>query len=285
MVRQRILVWLCLSTLVGGLAACGDKPAEHEDLVLAYVNDRPVYQHQVDIAFERTLGPQGALLADDSTWDKVLESVVATRVLADLAAAQLSDGEHRELEARVQAWREEKLVRQYLADRVTPTPVTSAMVEDYYRRHPEQFGGGERLHYEQLSVAVAGDESLRDRAIAFLGEAADVTDWQALAQQARRGDLPATYQRGDVGQGVGEPALRARLQPMTEGQTSALAFSGGEASMLRLVRRETLAPRPLMEVSDDIRMRLAPVQLRKAVREVMDDAMQDANVRYLQEKD
>ncbi|MGL6161634.1 peptidyl-prolyl cis-trans isomerase [Microbulbifer sp.] len=270
----------CRSLLIVlALAGCGEPPQEDPDVVV-YVNNDPVRQTDLEVAIERTLGEQGALVADKATRDKVLESLVASRAIAGMMEAELTEKEKQALDAEVSAWRDERLVKRYLSERVNPQPVTTAMVEKYYREHPEEFGGGKRLHFEQLQVQIAGNDRLRDKAIALLSDAAKTDDWQALSATGRSDGLPVEYQKGQAGEGLTEPPLQARLRNLKPGEASALSFAGNAVSVVRLLGEENLSPRPLLEVSDDIRMRLAPLQLRRAVREVTERAVRESDIRY-----
>jgi len=288
MLRGLVIVFIAGLTLNG----CGDSEVETGEkagladskTVVAYVNGKPVHEIDVDLAFDRTLGSQAAVFADENAWNKVLESVVSSRVIAGLAEQEMNDLERQELNARANAWRDEQLVKRYLSDKVNPEPVTSSMVEDYYNRHPELFGGSERWHYESLGIAIRGDESHRDRALSFLGNASEKEDWKELASEARNDQLQVIYQRSEVAQGLGKPALQARLKSLQPGKTSALSIEDGNANVVRLLRHEMLPPKPLHEVSDEIRMRLAPVKLRKAIRKVMEETIQDADIQYVKAK-
>lgn len=165
------------------VVGCSESAPEHQ--VLVTVNGVPVYDYELALARERTLGEQGMLLADASTDRKVLESLVAGRAMALLAEQGMSEQERTALAHQVAAWREEQLVKRYLSEHVVPVPVPQHRVNEYYQRHPELFGGGTRYRYEQLSVATGQDTALRDKAVRWLGQAVGENDWQALTDAGR----------------------------------------------------------------------------------------------------
>ncbi len=264
------------------VVGCSEPAPEHQ--VLATVNGVPVYDYELALARERTLGEQGMLLADASTDRKVLESLVAGRAMALLAEHGMSEQEHTALAHQVAAWREEQLIKRYLSEHVVPVPVPQHRVNEYYERHPELFGGGTRYRYEQLSVATGQDTALRDKAVRWLGQAVEENDWQALTDAGRTAGLPVNFRQGTAAESLGSETLRARLKAMQPGEVSAVSLEAGEASLLKLVAVETVPPRPLSDVSDDIRLRLAPMQLRQGIREVMDQATAQADIQYLREE-
>lgn len=264
------------------LVGCSEPAPEHQ--VLATVNGVPVYDYELALARERTLGEQGMLLADASTDRKVLESLVAGRAMALLAEQDMSEQARAALAHEVAAWREEQLVKRYLSEHVVPVPVPQHRVNEYYLRHPELFGGGTRYRYEQLSVVTGQDTALRDKAVRWLGQAAGESDWQALADTGRRVGLPVNFRQGTTAESLGSETLRARLKAMQPGEIGAVSLEAGEASLLKLVAVEMVPPRPLSDVSDDIRLRLAPMQLRQGIREVMEQAIAQADIQYLREE-
>lgn len=266
-----------LSLAVAGLAGCGwfdDSRGE----VLAKVDGQKIYQADLDAAWDRTFTDADAMVGGEAVRHRLLESLVASRVLARKAEAALSDEEEKALERDMAAWREEQLVKRYLAEQTTPDPVTPQMVEEYYKAHPELFGGGRKQHYESLTAKVGNDDRLRDRAIALLRSPGG--DWQAAATAGSRDGLVVEYGRGVADALLADAGLRAQLSVLKEGQASPMSMAGGTVTVYRVTRVETSPPKPLSEVSADIRQRLAPMQLKKAVKAAMETAMRDVEVEY-----
>lgn len=275
---------LLLAIAMLALLACDTADEPDRDLV-ARVNGEPVYAGDLEAARDRIFG-EGSVLAEEggenAARDELLESVVASRLLARRAEAAMSDTQKRQLDARARAWREEQLLMRWLRENVTPQPVTRQMVLEYYRDNPERFGAGHRYRHEALRLTTE-DEDLRDRAIDALDGASAEDDWQALARRLRADGVPMDYQHGDARRGMSDEALIDRLRALEPGEAGALRMDGNSLSKVRLLSVEKTPPKPLEEVSDDIRMRLAPVQLRKAVRRVMDEALDDAEIEYIEQ--
>lgn len=262
------------------LAACDREPDRE---VLARVNGEPVYAADVNAARERIFGEDGLLEepGEDSVRGELLESVIASRLLARRAEARMSEAELRRLDAQTRAWREEQLLLRHLRESVTPRPVTRQMVRDYYRDNPEAFGAGARYQYEALHLTT-DDETLRDRAIEALADAAGEDDWAALAERLRAAGIPLDHRQGRARREITDETLLARLRSLEPGESDGLRVEGNTLSRVRLLDVEQAPARPLQEVSEEIRMRLAPLQLRQAVREVMDEALEDAEIEYME---
>ena len=195
----------------------------------------------------------------------------------------MSAEEKRAFEHRVASWRAEQLVKRWLKANIEPESVSEARVKEYYEKHPQRFGGGERKRYEILQVVSADDPDLRDRAIDLLARARKTDDWARFAREHSSAELPVDLRRGRSGPELENEQLRKRLERLEKGEVSSVSTAGGRVSVVRVTAEEQLAPRPLAEVRADIRRRLAPTQLRSAVKEVMDRAMTDAKVDYLRD--
>lgn len=273
-------VTLVLLAVVG----CGKQQEASIDPLLARVDGSDVYQSDMDAAWSRTFSGVDALYADDAMEERLLKSLVASRVMARKAEATMSAEQMQEFDAVVKAWREEQLVKRYLSEHVTPQPVSNEMVESYYTKHPEMFGGGERRLYEVLTIQGTTNEATRDKAVALLGNAAEQKEWQKYARENSSADLIVHYARARADANTGDKALLAKLKALSAGDTSAMSLAGGEATVLRVNAVEIITPRPLIEVRDDIRRRLAPVNLKAAVKEAMDTALVGADVEYFDSK-
>tara|TARA_R110002073_G_scaffold45053_2_gene124657 strand:+ start:111262 stop:112110 length:849 start_codon:yes stop_codon:yes gene_type:complete len=273
-----------LALAVLAVTACGKQEEPSVNPLLARVDGSDVYQSDMDAAWSRTFSEVDALYADDAMEERLLKSLVASRVMAHKAEATMSAEQKQEFEAVVKAWREEQLVKRYLSEHVTPQPVSNEMVESYYNKHPEMFGGGERRLYEVLTIQGTTNEETRDKAVALLGNAAAQKEWQKYARENSSADLIVHYARARADANTGDKALLAKLKTLSAGKTSAMSLAGGEATVLRVNAVEIIAPRPLIEVRDDIRRRLAPVNLKAAVKEAMDTALVGADVEYFDSK-
>lgn len=251
-----------------------------DDQVLAVVNDSNVTQYDVDHAIESSLSELAAERLDDTGRQRVLESVVMGRAIAQAREAELTPVELAELSRDVAAHREQLLIRQYLEHHSTPRPVTTAMVQEYYDAHPERFGGRETKRYEMLFTTRTLTEAERATFLQQTQAPAEQADWAAWAEQLRGQNLPVQHQQGEVAGAMLHDRLRDALGPLTQGQASTVLFVEGRAFVLRVTHISREGTRPLAEVSREIRATLAPVQLRDSVREIRDAVLADAEVTY-----
>lgn len=283
--KTRVGVGLtALSVLLAAACSQSPAPAKPEAAasapaanVLATVGGSPVTEPELELAIHDNLGPEAALLLDAAGRRKVLESLVVSRAMAQQAEQALDDEARAELARRVAAYREQLLVKDYLRAQITPEPVTGEMVETYYREHPERFGAVRRWDFELLESQSGLDDKARDAALATVNGAADQGDWAALAK-ASGGRL--TYRRASAAQGTLEPALDGLLMATAEGKVSDVRLSAGVVRRVRVLKLEQTAPKPLAEVSNEIRQALLPIQLKKAVKLASDKVLAETTVTY-----
>ncbi|WP_180141247.1 peptidyl-prolyl cis-trans isomerase [Desulfoluna butyratoxydans] len=212
---------------------------------------------------------------------KVLESLVASRAIAMASEKELGAEALAELEKKVVVYREQLLVKSYLASHANPQPVTAEMVKAYYESNPERFGARTTVVYEMVSTEHALEGDGRNRVMEALGKIGNEDAWDESVAELREQRLPVFYKKGRVAKEMMNPRLFALISSTQEGQTSNLTFIEGVPYLIRVIKREHVPPRPLQEVSASIRKSLVPVQLKKDVKKVAGSAIAASDVEYL----
>jgi len=253
---------------------------EGDDVVLARVNGSPITRYELELTILSTLGPSSAGRLDEAGRQKVLESLVAGRAIARVQEADMTAEEIAAIDKKTRAYREQLLVKQYLAKHVAPQPVTNEMVREYYESHPERFGARTIRTYEMLSGRRKMNAKERDTLIQVLKSNADQKDWQQWAGELQGQGYPIEYRRGRVAEKILHPRLNQLMRPLKKGETSQLTFIEGTAYAVRIVDEKQLAARPLNEVGAEIRKALVPVQLKKSVKLASQQVLQSADVVY-----
>ncbi len=253
-----------------------------DDQVLARVNGSPITRFELDQAIAGVLGDGQSGLLDAAGRRRVLESLVASRAMAQAAARGLDAQARARLDRQTDAYREQVLVRLYLSEHTEPQIVTDEMVQVYYEANPRRFGARTVRSYEALVTErrVAGEK--RRQALDAFSSASDHQDWEALALSLRDQGLPVERRAGEVDPGLLHPRLRDALKVLAPGEGSRPFLVDGKPYVVRIVAETQRAPRPLEEVSAEIRRMLAPIQLRKAISASSDAVLETADVEYLE---
>lgn len=272
---------LCLMLLV---AACNESPPQTTDksgggadeVPLAYVNGSTISAMELESARSR-FHVDGAML-DAHFDDTLLQSLVSSRAMALLAEGELDVERKQELSIKVAAYREELLVKEYLKGHAEPVPVSESMVKAYYDKHPEEFSGGSRKEFEYFSSnKEALSESERKAVLQFMAAVNQSAEWESLL--ATQSQLPLVYRKAKARLSVLDEPLKTLVTDTPLGNVSPLHM-GNQLVVVRVLAEETIPPRPLADVSGEIRKRLAPLQLRQAVKTVSEQALNQVKVTY-----
>lgn len=234
--------------------------------VLAKVNGEPITEFQLDWAINRTLGDSAALYADGKLYEKMLQSLISSRSMSLLAEKQLGQEETALLDEKVRSYREELLVKQYLQANTTVEPVTTEQVQQYYDNHPEEFGADLVKEFE-LIVSV-GKLSASDKA-KLLKEfefAKSQKDWSVWANKLSQQAYPVTYKKAKSQLSLLSTAIQKLIANTPVNKTSEVYF-GEQLIIARVISETKLEAKPLSQVSIEIRKKLAPVNMKKALKE------------------
>lgn len=253
-----------------------------DDKVLARVNGSPITQSDLALSIETTLGAQGARMLDDAGRQSMLQSLVAARAISQVQSQNLSAAERSALEKRVAAYREQLLVKMYLAKNPGGEPVTRQMVQQYYDAHPDQFGAGTSVTYETIRTDAPLTEAARDQLLAALSSPAKTADWAAAVERLKQKGFPVTYRKASSDVERLEPQVRDLIGRLKAGRSSEPTFIQGTLYVARLLDERKIAARPLSEVSGDIRKILLPVQLKKAAKQAADQVLKESKVEYME---
>jgi hypothetical protein len=251
-----------------------------DDIVLARVSGSPITRYELELTIDASLGAATASRLKPEDRRKILESLVTSRAIALAQQQNSSAVELAELEKKVQAYREQLLVKQYLARHTSPQPVSAEMVQEYYEKHPERFGAQKIRTYEMIFSRQELSPAARQALIRVLSQAADMPDWRQWVKILQQQGHAVDFKEGQVTEKILHPRLRQLMQPLKKGETSRLAFVKGSAYVVRIVEDRQVAARPLPEVSAQIRKALVPVQLKKAIKEVSAQVLETAEVIY-----
>lgn len=251
-----------------------------EDIVLAVVNGSPITEYELELTLDTTLGKENASKIGADGKRKVIESLVASRAIAQACEKDLTPEDMAEVAKRADAYREQILVKRYLARHATPEPVTQAMVKDYYDAHPEKFGGKTIRNYEMISTSTTPAPKERDELLSLLVKPEEKKDWEKWVNTIKNMGYPVFFKKGVWVEKLLHPKLNTIIRQLNPGETSAMSFIDGRPYLVKVTEDEATAPKPLSEVSLEIRKSLGPVQLKKAVKQISEDVLKAATVEY-----
>lgn len=265
-----------------GSTGVSDATEGAEGPVLAWVNEIPIYETEIDLFLESRMNLLPFQTRDEELRDKVLKSVIASRAMAQVAERELSESERLEVAMKTAFFREELLAKRYLEENAQPKPVSREMVREYYDSHPEEFGQRSLKEIEWLATVKGLDVQGREALLPSFQSLDSVPDWQGLATQTNDGVVRVDYKRGVFAGELLNPRLRAVVASTPVDGASGLLMIDGRLHRIRVLT-ETLQPaEPIGKVSSEIRQRLAPLAMRESVQTASDAVMAQVEVRYPQ---
>jgi hypothetical protein len=285
--RSRLMApGMSMLLALAGLALMGcskDQDAQTDipqAVVLAKVNGEAITEEDLAFSLERTFNQMDMLNFTDELRQKVLDSLIASRAMKQLAIKELSADQIEKIENLTRAYQEELYVKEYLQAHVSPTPVTPEMVKKYYDEHPEEFGSTDIRDYEVLIAPANISDAMRDDLLQKVSAIRQVSDWSASAGKWGE-QWGLQHQKGRSQKGLLNKILDQQINSLAKNDTSNAFYIDGQLHLVRVTNLVKTPPKSLAEVSGDIRQRLAPLMLREAVKQASDDARDKVQVEVI----
>ncbi len=249
-----------------------------DDVVLAKVGGKPISQYDVDQLAGHTLGKLGGETVRLSAQSKLLEGLIQSRAIAAAAEKELTPLEKLAVEREVASFREQLLVRGYVDRHAPPVPVSQQMIEEYYRSHPERFGGKTRHLCEVVGATRDLSPDERNSVMKALHDAQRQTDWKAWVETLTKKQVPVSLTSTADDDQLLVARLGELIRSLKPGTPSQVVLISGRPYVARLNGEEKTPPRPLSEVRADIERLLSPAQLSSALEKVGKEARKQVEV-------
>jgi len=254
-------------------------PADAKN-ILAKVNGSPITRAELAIAVRRTFGRDAVNSLEPGVKKKVLQTLVASRAISQVAKKALSTGDRAEIDGQVDAYREELLVNKYLLKNAHPARISDAMIRHYYESHLEDFGAKTIKTYEMITSTSKLTSGERDALVLVLKKQAEKKDWSARVLALKKTGFPVVYRKGETSGKVLDRRLLEMIKNLSAGQSSSVTIIDGAPCLVRLLDEKHLPPQRLADVYGRIKKMLAPARVKDAIREVSEKVLKDADVVY-----
>ena len=302
--RSFIIVLFSVAGMLAFLSSC-DKGGErspdansveanlinNKGSLLVTVNNHEIYSQELTNTLTDMFGEYQAATLDEAGRKKALESLVASRAMADISRKELSPEQLLLIKDKSKRYQENLLINAYVKQTVTPEPVTNKMVEDYYNSHLEKFGQQVIRRFELVSTTSVLPAELRDQFLnAFkIVEGEKIKTGKAknnslkeLSEKLTKQGYQLQYHKGVIGGAAIQ--LQAKIRDFIQAQKlnipSAITFIEGKAYMVNIYSESIQPAKNLSVVSKDIRKSLAMIQFKKAIKGLSETALKQSNVVY-----
>ena len=287
---MRTLIAIPLILLLAGCEA--EQPAETEvtapeaeavaetvaDDIAAEVNGEVITQTELEQQAIDMFGEYQASAMDEATRQKLLDSMIATLVLAQKSAAELPEDEIARIDNKTRRYRENLLVSEYVRRNVDARPVTEAMIRDYYERNRALFGASRVPRYQLLSTRQALAVDQRNAFLRQYGELKSEPTLEAMHRKFQQSGFDTLYQTGVAEPGLLSERLQQLIESQPPGQLSELHYIDEKPYLVLVEEVIETSPQPLSEVRGQIRRTLAMAQLKQAVQALSEQVRQEASI-------
>ena len=274
-----IIVLICFA------ASCSNEKKEGfalkgDDQIAAEVGGESISFFDVEETARKTLGEERASSIDVGVKKKILESLVTSRAMAQAQWKSMSDEEKVRTIKDVAAYREQLLVRKYLAENASPAPITEEKMKAWYEAHPEMYGAKETIHYEMVAGDTKGQSRSSESWVKQMGDVAASSNWSNYVTSKREEGWPLFYRDGHAREEVMDKTLFTLIKSVAEGETSPLTYIKGNPYLVRVIKKSVSDPKPFEEVRAEIRQSLGPLRMKEAVRSAGVKALANVDVVY-----
>ena len=247
--------------------------------VLAEVNNTAITQTDLDLMIAKLMGENAQTVLPQSAKDNVLRSLVASEAMRQKLESTLSSSEKERLAAQARAYETELYVKEFLTRYSKPETITSAMVKDYYQQNLDQFRPAAVTRYEMLVSGTVLESEALD---AFKQDLASLPANASLKMLAGKtyGGASLRFVVAESKENLLSNKQTAVLAASAIGNVTEPVITTTQTAAFKVLTRQTQPPASLDQVGDDIRKKLAPLQVKKAVEQATKTALTDANVIY-----
>ena len=276
-----IIVFVCFCVSCSGQKENSNEFfLEGDNQIAAEVEGEPISRFDVEEAAIKTLGKERALSMDEALERKILESLVTSRAMATAQWKVMSEEEKARTNKEVAAFKEQLLVRKYLADNASPSPITEEKLKRWYESHPDRYGAREIISYEMVAGVTRGDTRKSESWMTLMTEVRASKTWRDAVTAKREEGWPLLYRKGIARKEVMDKTLFQLIASVSAGNTSPLTYVQGNPYVVRVTEKRMSEPRPFNEVRAEIRQSLGPLRMKEAVKEAGTKALAGVEVVY-----
>jgi len=256
------LVAACNKTQTDNTINGNNAPTE----VVAKVNGEPIYKTEFDLIVNQTVGEFAALQLTKKTKDKILQSLVLRKLMKAEQLKLMEQDELQHIELQVAAYRDELLTKQYIRNNISAEPVSNEMVNEYYHNNLSQFGKKQIRRFDMIRAQIGHDEKQVNKINKFIQNISSKEDWQALANIPETQKNSVKIIRGNSADKGLLKSYQSIISTLAKNEASKVHSINGVLVRFKVIDLIELPAKPLIEVKEDIHKRLAPIQIKKAIK-------------------
>lgn len=242
--------------------------------IWAKVNSTNLTEPELEYAVKKLLGDQ---FVDARVLHNIRESLISSRAISLKAASVLDKNIQDEIEIATNAFREEKLIAAYIQQTVTPNPVSSKQVNEYYQSHLSDFGAQTVKSLQILKLDLSKSEISASKAVTILSKVSSSKNWKVATKSTPENvELITATSNKQL-----SPRLKSTITSLVINDVSGVIVEKDNAYVLKITGQQDIPPKPINEVSAIIRKRLAVQQLKTVVKQISEQILAESEVARL----
>jgi len=274
---------LFMSLSVSFLTACSQSGSvEDASKILVLVNGEAITENQLLLNVDALFGEGKALdKLPIVERKKILESMVISRLIKQEAIKGFDDMQINMYQQKSNIYKEKLIVNHYLKENIKSSPITNEMVVSYYNKHPEKYGAETVIKYELLTAIQKINELDRDKLLSVYSKYAKQRNLKVLQKNMLSDGVDLVYRQGRLNKGVIDEKIEKLIESIDVGEVSSLVMHNGRPYIVKTIDKKYIPPKSLSSVSDEIRKQLAPVALKKSIKQQSEKLKVLAKIEYL----
>lgn len=275
---------LAVASLI--LMACSEKDklggTEKDDAntVIAKIDGKPVYASDLEALKSRMLVKVPKSYIDKAVEKKLLDSLIQSKAMAQLMEKELDEKDEITIRAKVRAFREDLLVRAYIDKHSSPTQISNEQVKQYYSENPQLFGGGFKKSIEYIEAENIDDRDRRVKLLTELTNLKKTKQWKPSVEKLKTKGFKLDYKNMTVNEQHLKSPIKETVINMGKDSSPQLISDFG-IFLVRVSDVQNIPPKPLAQVSSDIRKLLQRKYYRQSVEMLSAQVMKEVKVEVL----
>ena len=282
--KRKLIALLPTVFLLSLISACEkEKEVRDTSVVLVTVNGDAIYEKELEINMISMFGPEQSTRLGKKEKKKILESMVMSKLIRQQAEKSFTKEKLGQISAQANIYKEKLLVNQYLKEEVNYAAVTDSMVADYYDTHLDEFGYKSIKQYELLTTDNEMSPTERDK---FLKDFSGIDNKAGLAivhEVLKSKGHKAVMLKGVLKKDVLDKRIYKLVNSLDAGTKSNITFVNRKPYLAHVLSAEEYKAKSLEDVSDKIRAKLKPVNLKKSITDKTNELKAKAEIIYLEQ--
>jgi len=278
------LSFTVLLALTLALFSCGaDKSTDDatpENKVVAKINGEPIYTSDVNELKSRMLQNVPEDYITPELEEKLLDSLIRSKAMAQSMKKEIDEKTEEIIEKQVTAFREDLLVRAYVEKYGQLRTVTNDQVNQYYTDNPNLFGGGTRKTVEYVEASTVEDREKRVKLLKSLSTMKKSNNWSKSVNRLKTKGFELSYNKLTANEKHIKSPLKEAITKLDKKSEPQLISDAG-IYLVRVLDTEKIPPKPLAQVSADVRALLQRQSYRESIETLSDQVMQKSKVQII----